>query len=54
MWVNRKNGKKSMDGMLVNNYFLRFACQCVANLCDLAEQGDMIEITAVKAEQGRS
>ena len=54
IWVNRKNGKKSMDGMLVNNYFLRFACQCAANLCDLAGQGDMIEITAIKAEQGRS
>lgn len=51
IWMNRKNGEKSMDGMLVNNYLLRFACQCAANLVDLAGQGDMIEITAVKADR---
>jgi SAM-dependent methyltransferase len=55
MWLNRKNGKKSTDGMLINNYLLRFACQCTANLIDLVGQGDMIEITATKADQrGRS
>ena len=51
IWVNRNNGRQSMDGMLVNNYFLRFACQWAANLVDLAGQGDMIEILAVKANQ---
>jgi SAM-dependent methyltransferase len=54
IWANRKNGKKSMDGMLVNSYPLRFVCQCAANLVDWGGQGDMIEITAVKVDhQGR-
>jgi len=48
IWSNRNNGRSSMEGMLVNNYLLRFLCQCASNLLDLSGQGDMIEITAVK------
>ncbi len=55
IWLNRKNGKKSTDGIMINNYLLRFVCQCAANLIDLAGQGDMIEITATKPDhRGRS
>jgi len=50
IWLNRKNGKKSGEGWVVNNYPLRFVCQCVANLLDFAGQGDLIEITAVRRE----
>jgi SAM-dependent methyltransferase len=49
IWLNRKTARKSMEGRLVNNYFLRFACQWFANFMDLARTGDMIEVTAVKA-----
>jgi predicted SAM-dependent methyltransferase len=50
IWMNRENGKKSMDGKLANIYLVRLFCQWIANLADLAHQGDMIEVTAMKAE----
>jgi SAM-dependent methyltransferase len=50
IWMNRKNGKKSMEGLLVNNYPLRFICQTVANFLDFVGQGDLIEITAIRQQ----
>ena len=48
IWMNRNNGKKSMEGSIVNNYLLRFVCQCVANFLDFVGQGDLIEVTAIR------
>jgi SAM-dependent methyltransferase len=49
MWLNRDNGKKSMEGFVVNSMGLRLIGQWITNLVDLAGYGDMLEITAVKA-----
>lgn len=49
IWMNRKNGTRSMEGAFVNNYVLRFFCQWIANLADIFGWGDAIEVTAVKA-----
>lgn len=50
IWLNRKNGKKSAEGFVVNNFFLRLICQWVTNLVDLFGLGDEIELTAVKGQ----
>jgi SAM-dependent methyltransferase len=51
IWLNRKNAKKSTEGVLVNNRLLRIICQWLTNLMDFLRWGDEIEITAVKESQ---
>lgn len=49
IWLNRSNGKKSTEGMLFRNPFLKVFCHWVAKGMDLFHWGDAIEITSVKS-----
>jgi ubiquinone/menaquinone biosynthesis C-methylase UbiE len=51
IWLNRKNGRKSTQGMMINNPVLRIPCQWAAKLFDRFKRGDAIEITSVKSEE---
>jgi len=49
IWLNRSNGRKSTEGAVINNPFLKVPGQWIAKCIDLFSLGDAIEITAVKA-----
>jgi len=46
IWLNRKNGKKSSEGSVVNNPLLRLGSQWLMNMMDWVGQGDCIEVTS--------
>jgi SAM-dependent methyltransferase len=50
IFLNRDNGKKSTEGMFVNNPLLKIPCHWAAKLVDRFRLGDAIEITAAKAK----
>jgi SAM-dependent methyltransferase len=47
--LNRKSGRKSTQGLLINNPLFRIPCQWTAKLLDKVECGDAIEVTAVRS-----
>ncbi|CCW35486.1 methylase involved in ubiquinone/menaquinone biosynthesis [Chthonomonas calidirosea] len=51
IFLNRKNGKLSTEGLVFNNYALRVIAQRTAKLLDRLKLGDAIEITAHKEVQ---
>jgi glycosyltransferase involved in cell wall biosynthesis/SAM-dependent methyltransferase len=53
IWLNRKTEKKSFDGHVFSNRLLRVFCGWIEKLCDILKCGDMIELLARKAPQGR-
>ena len=50
IYFNRANGRKSTDGLIINNPLLKIPFHWAAKLIDLLAWGDAIEITAAKAE----
>jgi SAM-dependent methyltransferase len=54
IWLNRKNGRRSTQGYLINNPILKISSQWVAKFIDLFHLGDAIEITAMKARRLKS
>jgi SAM-dependent methyltransferase len=48
IWLNRKNGRKSTEGAMFKNPFLKIACHWTARFIDLFALGDAIEITSTK------
>jgi len=48
IYLNRKNGKKSDEGSVVNSRVLRFFSRFIAKLENLCRTGDCIEVIAVK------
>jgi SAM-dependent methyltransferase len=53
IWLNRRNGRKSLEGIPINNSLLRLLCHWAARFIDLWRLGDAIEITAVKAKMAK-
>lgn len=51
IWMNRRNGRKSTDGALMNSTPLKVFCHWVAKCVDLFHAGDAIEIIARKPSQ---
>jgi len=51
IWLNRKNGRKSVEGIPINNRFLRIPSHWAAKFIDLWRAGDAIEISALKDEK---
>ena len=49
IWLNRKNGNKSSEGLVFNARPLRIVCGWLERLCDVMRMGDVIEVTAAKA-----
>ena len=49
IWLNRKSGRKSSDGIAINSSLLKVPCHWAAKFIDVFKLGDAIEITAVKA-----
>jgi SAM-dependent methyltransferase len=49
IFLNRTNGRKSTEGRVINNPFLRIPAHWLAKLVDISHLGDAIEITATKA-----
>jgi SAM-dependent methyltransferase len=49
IWLNRKNGRKSTEGLVFNNQLCRILCHWVAKLFDVLKLGDAIEINARRA-----
>jgi SAM-dependent methyltransferase len=49
IWLNRKNGRRSNEGMVSRNRLLNVLCYWVARMIDLFQLGDEIEVTAVKS-----
>lgn len=49
IWLNRKNGRKSTEGLWFNNPALRLFCHWAARGIDVLRLGDAIEVTAVAA-----
>lgn len=50
IWLNRKNGRKSTEGALINNPALKIVCQWTAKCIDVVRLGDAIEVIATKPE----
>ena len=50
IWLNRSNGRKSMEGWFINNRPLRVVCYWVAKVLDALRLGDAIEVIATKAD----
>ncbi|MBN1898908.1 MAG: class I SAM-dependent methyltransferase, partial [Spirochaetes bacterium] len=48
IFVNRKTGRLSHEGNIINNHFLKVIFQWLARLLDLLHRGDCIEIIASK------
>lgn len=48
IWINRKNGRKSSEGRVITNPFLKVLSQWAAKMLDLCTLGDAIEVTARK------
>ena len=48
IWANRKNGRRSMEGALINNLPLRILSHWLAKCLDFVKLGDAIEVVAVK------
>jgi SAM-dependent methyltransferase len=48
IWLNRENGRRSTEGVMFKNPFLKIACHWMARFIDLFGLGDAIEITATK------
>jgi len=53
IWLNRGNGRKSTEGPMINNPFLKVLCHWMAKLIDMFDLGDAIEITARKVPRPR-
>jgi SAM-dependent methyltransferase len=51
IWLNRKNGRRSHEGMISENRVLNILCYWLAQMIDLFKLGDEIEVTAVKSRQ---
>ncbi|HWR36309.1 MAG TPA: class I SAM-dependent methyltransferase [Clostridia bacterium] len=51
IWLNRNSKRTAEQGWAYNNKFLRFGAQRIARAFDLFGLGDVIEITARKADQ---
>src|SRR5579864_1326699 len=51
IWGNRTTGRKSTEGLLINNPALKLVCQWFAKFVDVLHLGDAIEITATKASK---
>ena len=54
IWLNRKNGNKSSEGLVFNARPLRIVCGWLERLCDVMRMGDVIEVTAAKANAPES
>jgi SAM-dependent methyltransferase len=50
IWLNRRNGRKSSEGAIIRNPFLKVAGHWIAKSTDLLRLGDVIEITVLKAK----
>lgn len=50
IWLNRKNGRKSTEGVLFSNPFLKIVCHWIAKGTDVFGVGDAIEVVATKRE----
>lgn len=50
IWLNRRNKKKSNEGIIVNNIFLKIFFHQIAKILNKFKIGDRIEINAVKKE----
>ncbi len=48
IWANRKNGRKSTEGVLINNPVLRVLSHWTSKCVDLLNAGDAIEVIARK------
>jgi SAM-dependent methyltransferase len=48
IWLNRRNGRKSTEGAIINARFLRVPFHWAAKFVDLLRLGDAIEITAAR------
>jgi hypothetical protein len=53
IWLNHWNGRKSDEGIPINNPVLRLLCHWAARFIDLWRLGDAIEITAVKSKMAK-
>ena len=51
IWLNRKNGRKSTEGLLFNNRLCRILCHWVAKFFDVLKLGDAIEIIARRTSE---
>ena len=51
IWLNRGNGRKSAEGITINNPLLRVPCHWAARFIDLWRLGDAVEVTALKAKK---
>lgn len=49
IWLNRNNGKKSTEGLLIRNPVFKVLCHWAAKGIDLLHLGDAIEVIATKA-----
>lgn len=50
IFLNRTNGRKSTEGLVINNPILKVPCHWTAKFIDLFQFGDAIEIIATKAK----
>jgi SAM-dependent methyltransferase len=48
IYVNRNSSRKSTQGLLIRNPFLKLAANLVARLCDFSNKGDCIEVIGTK------
>jgi|SRR5579863_10398696 len=48
IWLNRNDGKKSTEGLLINTIPLKILCHWIAKTFDLVRQGDAIEVISRK------
>jgi len=50
IWLNRRNGRKSTTGLVINNPLLKLICHWTAKCIDFLKMGDAIEVIAAKSE----